>query len=143
MGSDLRRSNEEALPNYDVLGYDRMELQGNHYRYSLPVARLTRCRVLSISGAPETDEEREEALRQIAILNGEIDVREKALNAAWKTTAEWRELWEHELQAGREMKAAAKQAGTLPGKATHSYKGKKFKLNNIPKGKKGGIDTWR
>ena len=91
----------------------------------------------------ETDEEREEALRQIAILNGEIDVREKALNAAWKTTAEWRELREHELQAGREMKAAAKLAGTLPGKATHSYKGKKFKLNNIPKGKKGGIDAWR
>ena len=41
------------------------------------------------------------------------------------------------------MKAAAKLAGTLPGKATHSYKGKKFKQNNIPKRKKGGIDAWR
>ena len=51
---------------------------------------------------------------------------------------------EQELQAGREMKAAAKLAGTLPKKATHSYKGKKFKLNNIPKGRRvvlmpGGI----
>ena len=52
----------------------------------------------------ETDEEQEEALRQITILNGEIDVREKALNAAWKSTAERGELWEQELQAGREMK---------------------------------------
>ena len=38
------------------------------------------------------------------------------------------------------MKAAAKLAGTLPRKATHSYKCKKFKLNNIPKGKR---DAWR
>jgi len=37
------------------------------------------------------------------------------------------------------MKAAAKLAGTLPGKTTHSCKGKKFKLNNIPKGK----EAWR
>jgi len=49
----------------------------------------------------ETDEEREEALRQIAILSGEIDVREKALNAAWKTPAKWSELRERELQTGR------------------------------------------
>jgi len=70
-------------------------------------------------------------------------VRSTFRNAAWKATAEWRDLREQELQAGREMKPAAKLAGTLPGKATHSYKGKKFKLNNIPKGKKSGIDAWR
>jgi len=34
-----------------------------------------------------------------------------------------------------------KLAGTTPGKATQSYKGEKFKLKGIPKGKKGGIDA--
>ena len=63
----------------------------------------------------ETDEEREEALHQIAILNGEIDVREKALNAAWKTTAEWRELREHELQAGREIFQRERRGILMPG----------------------------
>ena len=42
-----------------------------------------------------------------------------------------------------EMRAAAKRAGTVPGKATHSYKCKKYKLQNTPKGKKGGVDSWR
>jgi len=39
------------------------------------------------------------------------------------------------------MKLAAKLAGTTPGKAVHSYKGKKFKLKGIPKGRKGVIDA--
>ena len=41
------------------------------------------------------------------------------------------------------MRAAAKRAGTAPGTATHSYKCKKYKLQKIPKGKKGGVDSWR
>ena len=65
------------------------------------------------------------------------------MNAAWKASPEWAELRERELQAGREMKAAAKLTGTTPGKATHSFKGKKFKLKKIPKGQKGGVDAWR
>jgi len=40
------------------------------------------------------------------------------------------------------MKVIAKLVGTTPGKATHSFKGKKFKLKKIPKGQKGGVDAW-
>ena len=65
------------------------------------------------------------------------------MSAAWKVSPEWAELRERELQAGREMNAAAKLAGTTPGKATHSFKGKKFKPKKIPKGPKGGVDTRR
>jgi len=65
------------------------------------------------------------------------------MNDEWKKTPEWAQLRERELREGREMRAAAKRAGTTPGKATHSYKGKKYKLKTIPKGKKGGVDAWR
>jgi len=60
------------------------------------------------------------------------------LNAAWETIVEWREL-----RKSLKLDGKRRQLGTLPGKATHSYKGKKFKLNNILKGKKGGIDAWQ
>ena len=55
------------------------------------------------------------------------------MNAAWKASPEWAELRDRELQAGRALKAVEKLAGTTPGKATHSFKGKKIKLKNIPK----------
>jgi len=90
----------------------------------------------------ETDEEREEAKRQIAILNAEVEARETRMNGEWKATPEWAQLRERELREGREMRATAKRASTVPGMATHSYKCE-YKLQKIPKGKKGGVDSWR
>ena len=65
------------------------------------------------------------------------------MNGEWEATPEWAQLRERELREEREMRAAAKRAGTVSGKATHSYKGKKYKLQKIPKGRKGGVDSWR
>ena len=79
----------------------------------------------------ETDEEREDAKRQFAILNAEIEARQTRMNG------ERAQLRERELREGTEMRAAATHAGTVPGKATHSCKGKKYKLQKIPKGRKG------
>ena len=54
----------------------------------------------------QTDE-REEATRQIAILNAGIDIRQTQMNDEWKKTPECAQLRERELREGRrEMRAA-------------------------------------
>lgn len=91
---------------------------------------------------PETDEERDEAMRKISRLNTEAQEEEDRLKTAWKTSEEWKELKVRELSEARKQRAAEKN-GAPKKKTSQSWQGKKFKIQKIRKGDGRGVDAWR
>ena len=51
----------------------------------------------------ETEEEKEEAIREITRLNSEAGIEEARLNNEWKASDEWRKLREVELENARKQ----------------------------------------
>lgn len=91
---------------------------------------------------PETDEEREEAIREIAKLDTEAAIEEARLNTVWKASEEWRELRELKLENARKQHQAERNGGAKK-KTAQTWQGKKFKIQKIKRGEGRGVDAWR
>ena len=92
----------------------------------------------------ETDEEREEATREIAKLNLEAAIEEARLNAEWKASEQWRELKEVlvELENARKQRQAERNGGAKK-KIPQTWRGKKYKIHKMTRGEGRGINAWR
>ena len=90
----------------------------------------------------ESKEEREEAAKQIALLNQAAQEKENNLNTIWRSSEEWRQLRHQELQVARELRQAALQSGEKV-KTIQTWRGKKFKIHKLKRGDGKGVDSWR
>ena len=91
---------------------------------------------------PETDEEREEAIREITRLNAASHEEADRLNAEWRASSTWKELKALELAAARRQRQAEKN-GAAKVKIPQSWHGKKYKIEKIKRGDGRGVDAWR
>lgn len=91
----------------------------------------------------ETEEEKEEAIREISRLNSEAAIEEARLNAHWKASEDWRTLREVELENARKQRQLEKNHGCAKKKIPQTWRGKKFKIQKIKRGEGRGIDAWR
>ena len=60
----------------------------------------------------ETEEERIEAIREISRLNSEAAIEETRLNTEWKSSEEWKELREVELENAQKQRQLERNGGT-------------------------------
>ena len=90
----------------------------------------------------ESKEERDQAVKQIASLNQSAQEKEDRLNAIWRSSDEWKELRQQELQVARELRQIAQQNGEKA-KTVQTWRGKKFKIYKLKRGDGKGIDSWR
>ena len=91
---------------------------------------------------PESDEEKAESLLVIENLMGELNAEADKLNAEWKGSRDWEQTKARELQAAR-LQRLAESKGAAREKVPQSWRGKKYKVEKIKRGEKGGIESWR
>ena len=69
---------------------------------------------------------------------GEIE----RLNAAWKSSEEWRNLREQELRVAVEQRAVGRAEGRKM-KTVQSFRGKRYTFRPLKVGEGKGVDSWR
>jgi len=89
-----------------------------------------------------TKEEKKKAKKEIADMNEQMGGETERLNAAWKASAEWRNLKEQELKVAAEMRAVGRAEGKKV-KTVQSFRGKKYTFRPLKIGEGKGVDSWR
>lgn len=89
-----------------------------------------------------TKEEKKKAKEEIEEMNRQMAEEIGRLNAAWKSSEEWRNLREQELRVAAEQRAVGRAEGRKV-KTVQSFRGKRYTFRPLKVGEGKGVDSWR
>ena len=91
----------------------------------------------------ETEDEKEEAAKTIAILEAERLMEETQLNEAWRESEEWAQLKIVEQGAYRIQRQLEKHENAAKRRIPQTRRAKKYKIEKYKRGDGNGVDSWR
>ena len=91
----------------------------------------------------ESITEKEQAAAAIQKMNTAAKDKEDRLTKEWKASATYAELKKRELKEPARVREKAKRLNIKAARTTHTWIGKKFKIEKITRSARSGVDSWQ